>query len=288
MEPTSVFWTERTGLIRRWLRCYQSNTDPKVAPGETSPAPKTCASYCNALRHLDDIEAEFRKVEDGREFQVPYDPAAFPWDAFSTVCDHCGRQMDKPERQIFVDEIMEAKTGPTAGQRWARREMPIGAMYDMWYYKDWGEMQGPDGICLIVKMPGGGEWFVDGRANNCTKPDDKVHKCWVRVGDPKTGYVHVSKEGNTCDAGAGSIWMNAPNGWHGFLYRGYLCECDDKWKVDRLLDVPPAAVPIAPVLRVMRGPDIDRARVANGSRDKPDPYWLKPKKNQGFQRRPKT
>jgi lambda family phage portal protein len=55
-----------------------------------------------------------------------------------------------------------------------------------------------------VRTPGG-TWDIDGRASNCTRPDDDTHRCWVRHGDPRTGVVHVDKDGDTCGAGSGSI-----------------------------------------------------------------------------------
>lgn len=64
--------------------------------------------------------------------------------------------------------------------------------------------------------------MIDGRASNCTMPDDNVHKCWVRHGRPEDGTLHVDKNGNTCAAGAGSI--ATPN-FHGFLHNGDLSAC---------------------------------------------------------------
>lgn len=78
---------------------------------------------------------------------------------------------------------------------------------------------GPDGITLMVRCPDGHDWNVDSRASNCTLPDDNVHKCWVRHGDPRDCHVTVDKNGVTCSAGAGSI--QTPN-WHGFLRDGQL------------------------------------------------------------------
>jgi hypothetical protein len=69
---------------------------------------------------------------------------------------------------------------------------------------------------LIVKTPGG-DWDIDNRASNCTLPNDKVHRCWVRHGEPPN--VDVNKSGITCNAGAGSIVIG---NWHGFLRNGYL------------------------------------------------------------------
>ncbi len=69
---------------------------------------------------------------------------------------------------------------------------------------------------LIVKTPGG-SWDIDARASNCTLPNDKQHRCWVRHGLPPD--IHVDKNGVTCAAGAGSILIG---NYHGFLHNGVL------------------------------------------------------------------
>lgn len=70
---------------------------------------------------------------------------------------------------------------------------------------------------LAVVTPDGHWWDVDSRAKNCTLPNDKTHRCWVRHGEPPN--VTVDKAGATCSAGAGSI--QTPD-WHGFLRDGQL------------------------------------------------------------------
>jgi len=95
--------------------------------------------------------------------------------------------------------------------------LPVGAM---WFAVDpdiWKGMGiGPDGRSLIVKTPGG-MWNIDSRASNCTLPDDNEHRCWIRHGEPPN--VTVDKNGNTCQAGAGSIQCGD---YHGFLQNGVL------------------------------------------------------------------
>lgn len=83
----------------------------------------------------------------------------------------------------------------------------------MWYGD--GYRTGPDGKSLYVKCPDGHVWFIDGRATNCTRPEDNEHRCWVREGTPPN--ITAGKEGNTCGAGAGSI--QTPD-YHGFLRDG--------------------------------------------------------------------
>lgn len=94
---------------------------------------------------------------------------------------------------------------------------PPGACWDaLWLPASWC---GPDGIALMVRCPNGRDWHVDGCANNCTMPDDHLHKCWIRHGDPRECNVTVDKNGVTCAAGAGSIQAGD---YHGFLQAGVL------------------------------------------------------------------
>lgn len=95
----------------------------------------------------------------------------------------------------------------------------VGAMY----YADVDDQSfysaGPDGRTLFVVTPGG-VWNIDSRASNCTLPEEKEHRCWIRHGVPPN--ITVDKKGNTCQAGAGSIQMGK---YHGFLINGELIAC---------------------------------------------------------------
>jgi len=104
-------------------------------------------------------------------------------------------------------------------------DAPIGAIWEnTWYYPtensggftDW---IGSDGKSFTVRTPGG-DWCIDSRASNCTKPDDHIHKCWCRHGEAPE--FTVDKRGNTYNAGAGSILKG---NYHGFLINGYLTNC---------------------------------------------------------------
>lgn len=115
-------------------------------------------------------------------------------------------------------------------------DLPVGALFAMEREKGIDPNSFPpvgyDGLSIVCVLLGEGQredgrprhrhWMIDYKASNCTKKDDKVHRCWVRhgtVGDKLT----VDKKGNTCSAGAGSIYMNG-NKWHGFLRNGILVE----------------------------------------------------------------
>lgn len=100
------------------------------------------------------------------------------------------------------------------GEILTQEEFPPGAMWFAPWYANY--CKAPDGTCLIVRTPGG-DWVVDSVASNCTRKDDKIHKCWVREGIAPN--ITVGKNGDTCSAGAGSILIE---GYHGFLRNGVL------------------------------------------------------------------
>lgn len=122
-----------------------------------------------------------------------------------------------PYRAGVSSPMMERIDG---GEVRAANQLPAGALYCAPREGDpnaW-PAAGPDGFAVVCVLPDHHHWYIDGRANNCTKRDDHGHRCWCRhgtIGEPVT----VDKVGNTCDAGAGSI---KTDGWHGFLRDGKL------------------------------------------------------------------
>lgn len=100
-----------------------------------------------------------------------------------------------------------------------RRALPVGALYRSWWMEEIPGMSGIDGQSWTVVTPGG-EWLIDSRASNCTAPNDTTHKCWCRHGVAPN--FTVNKNGNTCNAGAGSI---AIGNYHGHLINGELTDC---------------------------------------------------------------
>lgn len=125
----------------------------------------------------------------------------------------CGYQFkDEDQWQWNAHALFERKE---TGERWTlNSKLPIGAMYNAdWMPQPW---QGLDGLSLVVMTPGG-LWNIDSRANNCTLPNDTVHKCWCRQGVPPN--IDVNKNGHTCAAGGGSIICG---NYHGFLRHGHL------------------------------------------------------------------
>jgi hypothetical protein len=130
-----------------------------------------------------------------------------------TVCERCGAPylVDAPEQERWGSH---SPTYSTASGR-----IEPGVLYWETYRHEVGGCpwwDNCDGRHLHAVCPNGCDWDVDSRANNCALPADRLHRCWVRAGDPEADppTVHVSKDGPTCAAGAGSIVCSD---YHGFL-----------------------------------------------------------------------
>ena len=93
---------------------------------------------------------------------------------------------------------------------------------DMWYSESdhtYCGFQNCDKKHLRVRLPGGGVWDTDSRAANCDKPNDVIHRCWVKHTENGIENMTIDKNGDTCNAGGGSILQE---NWHGFIRKGML------------------------------------------------------------------
>lgn len=212
MAKIKCFWVEPTERMARYLRCYASGDCKQSGIG-----------YHNAQVRIEDDDA-VRTTVNGHRVVRPAGGERLPNDhRWPTFCA-CGLEFDISNRQLFCDSIY---FNPDTGESWPLRELPVGAVWNAEWLAELSEGRvntlytGPDGLSLHVRTPGG-DWCIDGRANNCTMPEDNTHKCWVRHGSPKDGTLHVDKNGHTCGAGAGSI---VQPGYHGFLHNGHLVDC---------------------------------------------------------------
>jgi hypothetical protein len=140
------------------------------------------------------------------------------------ACEACQQPApDHAERQVFVKTLYDtpsgkAEPGSLYWSKWFHHEQD-GRPHPCWWWTNCADPRGH----LVCVLPNGHEWDIEGRANNCTLPEERTHRCWVRHGDPDKGEpVHVDKAGHTCAAGAGSI---AVTGYHGFLHNGVLTSC---------------------------------------------------------------
>lgn len=144
-------------------------------------------------------------------------------------CDGCGKlaplapyenSLEIVTHQIFRRKLFNTKSGePEPGDLYY---VDYGCWEDDRQYcvSGWSNCSGKHLHCVL---PNKTTWDIDSRASNCTRREDKTHRCWVRHGIPEKGeIIHVDKNGNTCQAGAGSI---AVTGFHGFLHNGILAPC---------------------------------------------------------------
>jgi hypothetical protein len=206
MQPVKVFFCEETSQVVRNLRRYE--TGECSGPGR---------SYHNA--HSETVELSEQPPRS--YITVGADDARYAGDPrWPVKCDHCEHRFtDEASSQVWQERILRRTD---TGEEFGSRSVPVGGVIECWWLADRPVYAGPDGRCLQVKLPDGHDWIIDSRANNCTMPDDDVHKCWVRHGRPEDGTLHVDKQGHTCAAGAGSI---ATGSFHGFLHHGHITSC---------------------------------------------------------------
>src|SRR5687768_3988839 len=106
---------------------------------------------------------------------VPHNDPRWP-----KLCESCSRAFtDQDEYQLNIRQLF----GTADGRVFTLQDAPVGAMWNASWMSEWHH--GPDGICLVVRTPGG-DWMVDSEASNCTRKGE-AHQCWVRHGDPRTG-----------------------------------------------------------------------------------------------------
>lgn len=238
MTGTKVFWLEPTEFERVMLRRYRSDRvvtpDGSVVKREGCPLPW---SYHNkSVAIVDQRPREGHSIADPDYLQEQgvYSAPSKDDPRWPPHCD-CGFAfLAEDHWQVFPELLF---SGAPDGNLYTRHDAPIGAMWDASWLRDHEPFVGPDGISLQVKTPGG-DWSVDQEASNCTRTQygpkeingrmcektwlGRTHYCWVRHGDPRTGDVHVDKNGETCAAGAGSILQGS---YHGFLHNGHLTSC---------------------------------------------------------------
>jgi hypothetical protein len=204
MTEVRVFFCEPSGRSKRWLRRYASSPCPGMAGYPNGH------TYHNANAFLDVVPGEALTIGDS----WPHDDPRWP-----KACEACARPFEDGDPWQLMNRTLYCRHDNA--QEFTLEEAPVGACWDATWQRDVRGWAGPDGRSLCVKVPGGGDWCIDGRASNCTRPEDTAHKCWVRHGSPEDGTLHVDKAGDTCSAGAGSIQTH---NWHGFLHRGLLSE----------------------------------------------------------------
>lgn len=197
---------------RVWLRRFLRDNEGQPCPGSYG--------YHNAMVRLA-AEAPLRIAEDGT-FDVTTPEIADDDPRWPTKCNECDFVFaDDEKRQVHTETIWIAGDG----REMILRDAPAGAMFDAFWMRGWGSVNG-DGPAWTVVLPGGSPdgrtrtWHIGSEASNCTRKGED-HDCWCCHGEAPVLTVDKQPEPgrSTCQAGAGSI---ATEDWHGFLRYGLL------------------------------------------------------------------
>ena len=133
-------------------------------------------------------------------------PEDYSEELWPKFCEKCGIPVPlEANKQVFNERLYDTPSG----------KIEPGCIYWADWYPDnmfWDNHKGPH---LLAMLPNGWIWIIDSRASNCTLPNDRLHRCWCRHGEPPN--ITVDKNGLTCAAGAGSIQGGS---YHGFLTNG--------------------------------------------------------------------
>lgn len=152
----TCFLLQSIGKVRHSLRCYDSAACAVAGVG-----------YHDAM--VDYIVVDRGPGATIKSPHVDEVPADAPW---PTHCP-CGFAFQPKNRQVFVEELFALPDGSLT----TLRKCPPGSMWFAdWMPESW---RGPDGHTLMVRLPDGSEWCVDGPANNAP---GKIPG-WERSGD---------------------------------------------------------------------------------------------------------
>jgi hypothetical protein len=222
-----IYWSWGT-FAPKW--CDDCKTNHLEFDADNASAPSSCAnSYGGGHRGAGhNAYAPLADVPELGAFESFGKPEDYGEDLWPTACAHCGAAvppLGKPagggrgadaNRQVFPARLYDTPSGEPA---------PGDVYFAPCVYGSMCWVNCP-GRHLWVVLPNGHPWDIDGRANNCKKPDDKIHRCWMRTGDPEMSIatldVGKGTAAETCPAGGGSI--SVP-GYHGFLRQGALRSC---------------------------------------------------------------
>ncbi len=209
--PTKCFLVHPIAKRRQWLRRFTFSDRGSVCPASKWGH--------DAETRIEDAVVPVpapREYESGSEWDRLTTKSDLRWPVKCAKCDY--RFVDGDEWQLFSWRVYADDSGAEFIPH------PNHAVPGMMWWADWLHH---DGQCiywdnctsphLYVVLPGGHEWDVMSRASNCTKKEDRLHRCWVLEGSAPN--FSVSKNGLTCSAGAGSIMAG---NYHGFLRNGFL------------------------------------------------------------------
>jgi hypothetical protein len=103
----------------------------------------------------------------------PGTPDSYPTDPRWPTCCPCGYVFEGADMwQVNHHQIHERSDG---GEPCTLQKAPPGALWDAHWY---GDKKGPDGLNLVVRLPNGADWHIDGPSYNAGKPGSG----WTRTG----------------------------------------------------------------------------------------------------------
>jgi hypothetical protein len=194
MAEVRCFLLVGTDRVKRWLRRYTWTADGGLCPAHgglghdgRTPWPEVDAVWGESGgRRVMSYETEDAPPRDGPRWP--------------TTCDGCGQPLwEGSEYQVFGERIYVRRD---TGEEMTLRDAPAGAIWEAEWYEDAGWV-GQDGKCYVAKLPGGGDWIIDGPSSSGGR--------WTRAGEAPDFTVTPSIGRQDKSGG----WL-----YHGFLTAG--------------------------------------------------------------------
>jgi hypothetical protein len=201
---------------RAWLRTYWDEYEAGYKAKNKCPN-----AWGNGKPGCHDARVFLTKTPKNADWELGGKSEDYEESRWPTKCENCGEPVPPLRRRNedgsgieVVRHILHKRLYSTASGN-----PEIGDLYWANWYHENGEKcwlwDNCTGAHLMAVLPNGREWDIDSRASNCTLPQDKLHRCWIRTGEPP--MITAGKNGPTCSAGAGSILSGD---YHGFLING--------------------------------------------------------------------
>lgn len=156
MADVVCFWCDRAGVADESLRRYAGDKECPLPHG-----------YHDASVLLGEVPWTAPETRGHNDDDIAHDDSRWP---ASCACGYLFQPTDTWQHNI-VEKLRRVDTGET----FITMQAPPGAMFDAWWLKPFGV--GPDGRALMVMLPDGNEWHVDGPAKNSKTS-------WQRSGEP--------------------------------------------------------------------------------------------------------
>ncbi len=192
--PLACFLITATNRHRVKLRRFTtSGTRPCPARGEWGHDASTVVGEVVAAEH---------PPNGDNSAAYPHDDPRWP-----SKCAHCDAPFAEGDaHQVFHEQVYVRADGQPGD--YFTRELPPGAMYDAPWLLELPDHRGPDGRSLILRLPDGRDWCIDGPSSNGNG--------WSRTGEPPKVTARPSILTHNA---------NGSESYHGWLTDGMLVPC---------------------------------------------------------------